>query len=185
MIEDTYNIKLDPKAVFNLEDTTTTEVIKLMKELGVTGFDTPDQFRERTTNSLRTDLYIPYGVYHGYKHGLRELDLFSYAGLVSGFVTGLFGGFGTDTYRAERIIENRALDELNRVRKIKLSPLQEAQLITGYILSQYQLLNVKTVRRTVTLPDGLVRMINEIEGDNFSEKLRNILYTHFQERHES
>lgn len=183
MIEDTHNIQLDPRSVFGLENVTDKQVVHLMRELGVTGFDTTKEFQERTQSGIRTDLYIPYAVYHGYKEGLREIDLFSYTGLIAGFVTGLFGGFGTDTYPPQRVIENKLLDKLNQLRtsNLKLNPLDEAKLLVRFAIDDYKALNVKTVRRTVTLPQELVLKIKGVEGQNFSEKLRNILYEYFKE----
>lgn len=116
MIEDKHDVKLDPREVFFLENVTDEEIVEIMDELNVTGFTTLIEFKERTESGLRTDLYIPFALYYGYKQGLRDLNLFSYAGLISGYITGLFGGFGTDTYMQERIIENKAFDEMNRIR---------------------------------------------------------------------
>jgi hypothetical protein len=180
MIEDEYNIKLDPRDVFLMGEVTDEEIINLMNELGVSGFHTMEEFKERTESGLRTDLYIPFAIYHGYKLGLRELDLFSYAGLISGYITGMFGGFGTDTYKNERIIENKAFDEMNRIRQAKVTPLQEAILIDLFLIDHYKKLSEDSfVRKSVSLPKSLVEKVSEEEGDSFSGKLQNILRSYF------
>jgi hypothetical protein len=180
MIEDAYNVKLDPREVFFLEDVTDEQIVELMQELNVSGFHTMEGFKERTESGLRTDLYIPFAVYHGYKLGLRDLNLFSYAGLISGYITGMFGGFGTDTYKNERIIENKAFDEMNRIRQAKVTPLQEAILIDLFMLDHYLKLSEDAfVRKSVSLPKSLVEKISQEEGDSFSGKLQNVLYKYF------
>jgi len=181
MIEDQHDVKLDPREVFFLENVTDEEIVELMEELNVSGFTTLESFKERTESGLRTDLYLPFALYHGYKLGLRDLHLFSYAELISGYITGMFGGFGTDTYKQERIIDNKSFDEMNRIRKAKVSPLQEAILIDLFILDHYlKMSDDSYVRKSISLPKNLVEKVSEEDGDSFSGKIQNILRSYFE-----
>jgi hypothetical protein len=170
MIEDMHDIELDPKQVFGLE-VSEGEIQENSNELsaGIPGI------KESWDSGDRTIVYTHYALYYASKEGLEGVDLFSYAGLVAGLVTGLHGGFSTDQYKKEIKIQDQALDILNVLRVTHVDPIHEAQVMVKWCLDEYQREKPENlVRKTVTLRPDQITDINQLPG-NFSENLRQII----------
>ncbi len=173
MIEDIQDIKLDPMKVFGLEDITEEMIQENSTEFeaGMPGL------KESWMSGDRTTIYTHYALYYANHEGLDGVDLFSYAGLVAGLVTGLHSGFGTEQYKKEIQIKERALDLLKVLRVVHIDPLHQAEVIVKWCLSEYQRVKPENlVRKTVTLRPDQIEDINELKG-NFSENLRQVIDT--------
>ncbi len=171
MIEDVHGIELDPMQVFGFEDITEEMIQENSTELGA---GMPG-LKESQKSDDRTIIYTHYALYYASHEGLDGVDLYSYAGLVAGLVTGLHGGFGTDQYKKEIQVQERALDLLNVLRVVNIDPLHEAEVIVKWCLDEYKRVKPENlVRKTVTLRPDQIEDINELNG-NFSENLRQII----------
>jgi len=77
-----------------------------------------------------TTTWLAYAVHHAEtKHSTaEEYDKFAFAGMISGIYSGLFGGFGTDDERQEKI-ENRLIFLTGRFNEAKITPQTQANLL--------------------------------------------------------
>lgn len=177
MIEDLLNTKLDPKTVFNLETITDKELIETAHKTG--WINANQNHLNDSKNGLRTDLYVYYALYAGNKAGLKEIDLYSFAGLMSTLITGLGASFGTDYYEKEQIIENKALDLYSTLIIAELSPLQIAKALYKYCLNEYLKPDkIKMVSKNYTIREDQANFISEYAFKNKlnqSEALRQII----------
>jgi hypothetical protein len=180
MIEDFLNVKLDPKEIFG--EVSDEELIKTARELGWGQASIDHLENSRKEVGFRSDMYIYYALYKGKQEGLIDTDLFSFAGLISGLISGLHGGFGTDTYKKEEIIEYRAIDEYNLLVKSKADPLTIARVIVEFCLEQYKVITVERqnlMPKNYTLREDQIRLIHDYTVENGkkndSEGLRDVI----------
>lgn len=172
MIEDIYNVKLDPAEVFQL-DITDEELIKNARELGWNQASQDNLEEARDEHGFRSDMYLYYALYYGKQEGLTGTDLFSFAGLMTTLICGLGASFGTDTYKKEQKIEGRALDVYNSLSVAQVPPLEMAKVIVNYCKNEYtKPEREKMIPRNVTLPGRMWDYINQAPGNNTSAKLR-------------
>lgn len=182
MIEEFLNTKFDPAKIFNLEDITNEELISTARDLAWDQASLENLETSKQEHGFRSDLYLYYALYKGQQEGLKDIDLFSFAGLMTSLFPGLGASFGTDTYKKEEIIEYRAIDMYNLLLRASTNPLQLAKIIVEYCLEQYKTLIVERrnlVPRNYTLREDQVRMIHEYTNNNGlkndSEGLRDVV----------
>jgi hypothetical protein len=180
MIEDFLNIKLDPKEIFG--EVSDEELVRTAQELGWDQANMEHLENSRKDGGFRSDMYIYYGLYKGKQEGLKDTDLYSFAGLISGLLSGLHGGFGTDTYKKEEIIEYKAIDEYNLLVKAGLDPLNIARVIVEFCLEQYKIITVERqnlMPKNYTLREDQIHLIHNYTVDNGkkndSEGLRDVV----------
>lgn len=171
MIEDFLNIKLNPEEVFELYDVSDGELIKNAQELGWSQASKENLEQSRGEHGLRSDLYLYYALLKGKNDGLQDIDLFSFAGLMTSIIPGLGASFGTDTYAKESVIEDKALDLYNILsvrRGLKeLTPLQIAQIIVDFCILEYvKQEKPKMIPKNYTLPETQIVAISEYARKN-------------------
>ena len=180
MIEDFLKVKLDPKDIFG--EISDEELVRNAHELKWDQANLEHLNNSRKEGGLRSDMYIYYGLYKGKQEGLTDTDLYSFAGLISGLLSGLHGGFGTDTYKKEEIIEYKAIDEYNLLVKSKADPLTIARVLVEFCLEQYNNITIERknlVPKNFTIRSDQINYIREYSinhgYNNDSEALRDII----------
>jgi hypothetical protein len=85
-----------------------------------------------------TTAWLAYAVHHAETKypNAETYDKYAFAGMVSGVYSGLFGGFGTDDERQEKI-ENRLLFLTGRFQEAKITPTTKAALLLIIMEDQY------------------------------------------------
>ena len=85
-----------------------------------------------------TTTWLAYAVHHTETQfpNAQTYDKYAFAGMISGVYSGLFGGFGTDDPRQEKI-ENRLLFLTGRFNEAKITPYTQATLLLMIIEDQY------------------------------------------------
>lgn len=179
MIEDLQNVKLNPEEVFQIS-IHDDELVQAVRDMGWSQASKENLEQCRGEHGFRSDLYLYYALYWGQEEGLEDVDLYSFAGLMTSLIPGLGASFGTDTYEKERIIENKALDIYNAMAVAGVEPLKMAKTMVQFCLDEYKKpARPRMLAKNWTLREDQVKRVNKLwedeKLDNKSQALRKIV----------
>ena len=97
-----------------------------------------DVLRNAREQNNRHDLWLYYSLAYAYVNGFRDIDLYSFAGLLTSIVTGWYGGFGTDYYEKERKIEQRWQFLENRLIEMGCNEETIVKIAIIFLVDQYK-----------------------------------------------
>jgi hypothetical protein len=130
-----------------------------------------------------TDKIAVYSYQYAYEQGLCGQDVTSFVSTLTSLISGLGASFGLNTEK-EIEIEYKAIDLLNslNVADPEMDELKKAKALVHFVLTLYkQSIKEESVKKSVLLPVSYVNKINdEIKGDNFTDKLRNLIFDYFE-----
>lgn len=87
---------------------------------------------------MAQDRWLAYAVHHAVTKfpDAKPYDQFAFAGLAQGLYSGLYGGFGTDDERQEKI-ESQALFLNNRLTEFKITDKTKAKILLLFLEDRY------------------------------------------------
>ncbi|BBL62790.1 hypothetical protein MARBORIA2_11220 [Methanobrevibacter arboriphilus] len=112
-----------------------------------------------------------YSYAYGYERSLRNDDLTGFVSIITGLISNISASFGMPTKKDIRI-KNKSIDLLNSLSEVDDET--KAKVLISFVLKLYKS-DKELIVKTIRLSEKHIEKIESYEGNNFSDKLRNLI----------